>query len=193
MRNEFATTESKCISGYVKIGGMRAHVLVDTGSEVQLMAARFATATGIKIRCLKTPVGLRLATAGHNSSIRFGCEAEMKVGEKKIHTYWDIERLDHYDAIPGIQALRSLDCIAYTGQNHIELPDGTPLIADRDLIHPSKPSALVKQEIREVGATSRVGRVTGKTKNHSRNGALVKIDSPSELSRVSTTAVREDQ
>jgi hypothetical protein len=146
--NRFANVNCESISGYIPIGKLRAHVLIDTGSEVQMMSANYAKTADIPILPLDRPIGLRLATVGHKSTITHGCEAEMVVGQNKILTYWDIGRVDHYDAILGIQALRSLGCIIDTNRNRVSLPDGTPLIKEEDIIRPLKPSGPVKRKLK---------------------------------------------
>jgi hypothetical protein len=145
-KNVFGGVSSECISGYIKIGGMKAHTLIDTGSEVQMISANFAAAAKIHLKRLAKPIGIYLATAGHKSSVTHGCEAEMVAGSQKVQTYWDVGRLDYYDAILGIQALRSLRCSIDTGSNKVVLEDGSPLIKEIDLIHPSKVSGPAKRK-----------------------------------------------
>jgi hypothetical protein len=145
-KNIFGGVSSECISGYIKIGGMKAHTLIDTGSEVQMISANFAAAAKIPLKRLSRPIGIYLATAGHKSSVTHGCEAEMVTGAQKVQTYWDVGRLDYYDAIIGIQALRSLKCSIDTGSNKVVLADGSLLIKEDDMIHPSKAAGPMKRK-----------------------------------------------
>jgi hypothetical protein len=111
--NWFAGPESECISGYITINGHRAHVLVDTGSEVQLMLADFGWVAGVRVQQLEKAIGLQLATVGSHTSINYGCETEITIGQKRMHTYWDIGKIDYFDAILRIQALWALGCVIY--------------------------------------------------------------------------------
>jgi hypothetical protein len=52
------------ISGYVPINGLRAHVLIDCGSEGNLIAPRFVSLADIKPQQLAKPIGIQLAVSG---------------------------------------------------------------------------------------------------------------------------------
>jgi len=144
-KNHFAGTTSECISGYLAIGGMKAHVLIDTGSEVQLISPDFAQTAGIKIQRLETPVGLQLATSGSRTTINYGCETTLLAGKTEVHCYWDIARIDYFDAVIGVQALRALGCVIDIAKNQVFLPESIPLIDESNRVHPRKPNEPVNR------------------------------------------------
>jgi hypothetical protein len=146
--NAFGSSISECISGYIPIGSGKAHVLIDTGSEVQLVSADYARSANIHVQRLVTPVGLQLATSGSRATINHGCETIMKVGSRTINTYWDVGKLDYFDAVLGIQALRALGCNIDAGKNEVSLPDGSLLIDQDNLVHPVQSTVPIRRPMR---------------------------------------------
>ena len=86
--NVFTGASNECLAGYLTIGGQRALVLLDTGSEVQVLSADFARTARINIEHLVSPVILQLAAANSRTLIKYGCETTILVGQDAKESYW---------------------------------------------------------------------------------------------------------
>jgi hypothetical protein len=56
--------ENHTLSGYWEINGMKAHCLLDSGSEGVLLSPEFTRATGMETFALEQPIALQLACIG---------------------------------------------------------------------------------------------------------------------------------
>ena len=57
-------SDNRTLPGYWEINGMKAHCLLDSGSEGILLSPEFMRATGIKTFALEKPIALQLACIG---------------------------------------------------------------------------------------------------------------------------------
>ena len=80
---------------------MKAHCLLDSGSEGVLLSLEFTRATGIKTFALEKPIALQLACISSRSMINYGTHATMKIGHKVVEEYFDIATVEHYNMILG--------------------------------------------------------------------------------------------
>jgi hypothetical protein len=60
--------ENCTLSGYWEINGVKAHCLLDSGSEGVLLSPEFTRATGMKTFALEQPIALQLACIGSQST-----------------------------------------------------------------------------------------------------------------------------
>ena len=90
---------------------MKAHCLLDSGSEGVLLSLEFMQATGIKTFALEKPIALQLASIGSQSMINYGTHATIKIGCKVVKEYFNITNIEHYDVILGIPFLRKMGIV----------------------------------------------------------------------------------
>ena len=89
------------LAGYWEINGVKAHCLLDSGSEGVLLSLEFTQATGIKMFALGKPIALQLACISSRSTINYRTRATIKIGRKVVEEYFDIMNVEHYDTILG--------------------------------------------------------------------------------------------
>ena len=90
---------------------MKAHCLLDSGSEGVLLTPEFTRAMGIKTFALEKPIALQLACIGSRSMINYGTCATIKIGHKVVEEYFDITNVEHYDVILGTPFLRKMGIV----------------------------------------------------------------------------------
>ena len=90
---------------------MKAHCLLDSGSEGVLLSPEFTRAMGIKMFALEKPIALQLACISSRSMINYGTHATIKIGRKVVKEYFDIANVEHYDAILGTPFLRKMGIV----------------------------------------------------------------------------------
>ena len=100
--------DNRTLAGYWEINGVKAHCLLDSGSEGVLLSPEFTQATGIKMFALEKPIALQLACIGSRSIINYGTHATIKIGHKVVEEYFDIANVEHYNAILGTPFLRKM-------------------------------------------------------------------------------------
>ena len=103
--------DNRSLTGYWEINGVKAHCLLDSGSEVVLLSLEFMRATGIKTFALEKPIELQLACIGSQSMINYGTHMTIKLGHKVVEEYFDIANIEHYDAILGTPFLRKMGIV----------------------------------------------------------------------------------
>jgi hypothetical protein len=94
------------IEGFIRIGEIKAHALLDCGSTLDMISANFAATSKLDMFQLKKPVRLQMATSGSRTTIQFGARAEIRLGELKQRRYFDVVNLDRYNAILGLPFLK---------------------------------------------------------------------------------------
>jgi Retroviral aspartyl protease/Zinc knuckle len=94
------------IEGFIRVGGIKAHVLLDCGSTLDMISANFAAIAKLEMFQLKKPIKLQMATSGSRSIINYGARAEIRIGNTRQERYFDVVNLDRYDAIFGTPFLK---------------------------------------------------------------------------------------
>ena len=61
-------SDNHTLAGYWEINGVKAHCLLDSGSEGVLLSLEFMRAMGIKMFSLEKPIALQLACIGSRST-----------------------------------------------------------------------------------------------------------------------------
>ena len=104
-------SDNRTLAGYWEINGVKAHCLLDSGSEGVLLSPEFMRAMGIKMLALEKPIALQLACIGSRSMINYGTHATIKIGRKVVEEYFDIANIEHDDAILGTPFLRKMGIV----------------------------------------------------------------------------------
>ena len=104
-------SDNRTLTGYWEINGVKAHCLLDSGSEGVFLSPEFTRATGTKTFALAQPITLQLACIGSRSMINYGANATIKFGRETIEEYFDIANVEHYDAILGTPFLRKMGIV----------------------------------------------------------------------------------
>jgi hypothetical protein len=91
----------RCIEVTALINGLRARVLLDGGSNTNMISPEFATVAKITAIELQEQMTLQLAVTGSRSKINYGTWVAMVFGPIEANTYFDIANIDGYDAILG--------------------------------------------------------------------------------------------
>ena len=97
--------------GYWEINGMKAHCLLDSGSEGVLLSPEFMRAMGIKTFSVEKPIALQLACISSRSMINYGTHVTINIGHKVVEEYFDIANVEHYDVILGTPFLRKMGIV----------------------------------------------------------------------------------
>jgi hypothetical protein len=87
---------------------VKAHCLLDSGSEGVLLSPEFMRAMGMKTFALEQPIALKLACIGSQSTINYGMNTTIKFGHKQYDEYFNVANVEYYDAILGTPFLRKL-------------------------------------------------------------------------------------
>ena len=61
---------------------------------------------GTKTFALEQPIALQLACISSRSMINYGTHVTIKIGHEVVEEYFNIENIEHYDAILGTPFLR---------------------------------------------------------------------------------------
>ncbi len=88
--------ENRCLTLLVKINGLKAYTLFDSGSTGEVLSPHFTVAAGLKVHSLEKGVNIQLGTVGSRSKINFGVSAEITIGKIKTHHYFDVFNIDKY-------------------------------------------------------------------------------------------------
>jgi hypothetical protein len=91
----------RCIEVTVPINGLPARVLLDGGSNTNMLSPEFATVAKVPAIELQEQMTLQLAVTGSRSKINYGTWVPMEFGPIKATTYFDIANIEGYDAILG--------------------------------------------------------------------------------------------
>ncbi|KAF8234900.1 hypothetical protein L208DRAFT_1053679, partial [Tricholoma matsutake] len=95
----------------MKIHGLEANVLLDSGCTVDLVSPEFIVSANLKVHELEDPVPLQLGMVGSWSKINFGLFGEFKLGTIRANHYFDVINLNRYDTIVGTVFMRKYGLI----------------------------------------------------------------------------------
>jgi len=98
--------EDLCLAAYVKINGVKAYTLFDSGSTTDTVSPDFTRIAKLSVKELDKPVTLQLGCSSSRSKVNFATEAKVEFASINIGTYLDIANLDKYDSILGTPFLR---------------------------------------------------------------------------------------
>lgn len=100
--------EETCLTFFMKVNGLDALVLLDSGSTGDSMSPEFARVAGVRAFELENPAILQLGCVGSRSRINYGAQVLITFGEITSDTYLDIVNLDRYDLVLGTPFMRRL-------------------------------------------------------------------------------------
>ena len=89
----------RCIEVTVPINGLPVRVLLDGGSNTNMMSPEFATIAKVSAVELQEQMTLQLTVMGSHSEINYGTWVPIEFRPVKATTYFDIVNIDGYDAI----------------------------------------------------------------------------------------------
>jgi Aspartyl protease len=114
-RRDFTTGERpctskddrQCMAALVKVNGLEAYALLDSGSTTISVTHDFSRVAKLNMFQLDNPVKLQLGTVGSQSVINFGSRASLELGSiKDKNAYLDVVNIDRYDMIIGTPFMR---------------------------------------------------------------------------------------
>uniref|UniRef100_A0A8H8CD88 CCHC-type domain-containing protein n=1 Tax=Psilocybe cubensis TaxID=181762 RepID=A0A8H8CD88_PSICU len=106
MRPTVKPEDKECLVTYVNVAGMDAWTLWDSGSTTSGLTPSFAQIADISVDTLIDPHILQLGTTGSRSSIKYGADVQVNIGNTSTSTYLDIINIDRYDMIIGTPFMR---------------------------------------------------------------------------------------
>jgi len=90
-----------CIEVTIPINGLLAHVLLDGGSNMNMISPEFANVAKVLMIKLQEQMTLQLAVMGSCSKINYGTWVPVEFGPMNATTYFDIANIDRYNTILG--------------------------------------------------------------------------------------------
>jgi hypothetical protein len=95
-------SDRHCMVALVKVNGLEAYALLDSGSTTVSVMHDFAHIANLAVMQLDNPIPLQLGTVGSCSMINFGTRTRLELGPiKEDDAYLDIVNIDRYDMIIG--------------------------------------------------------------------------------------------
>jgi Reverse transcriptase (RNA-dependent DNA polymerase)/RNase H-like domain found in reverse transcriptase len=152
MRPDWPHHENRTLSGYWEINGVKAHRLLESGTEGVLLSPEFTRATGMKTFALEQPIALQLACIGSRSTINYGTNTTIKFGHKLYDKYFDIANVKYYDTILGMPFLRKLGItLDFTSPGAVQIgneivPIGKTPVDDELPTEGQRPKASLSRE-----------------------------------------------
>ncbi|KZT19250.1 hypothetical protein NEOLEDRAFT_1078265 [Neolentinus lepideus HHB14362 ss-1] len=95
------------MSAYIRINGVLAHALFDSGSTLDCISLDFARIANILRFELRNPTSLQLGTVGSRSKVNYGTRLKLSVGGQTVDHYFDVVNIDHYNIVIGTPFLRA--------------------------------------------------------------------------------------
>ena len=106
-RPQTSGSNRRCMAALVKVNGLEAYALLDTGSTTVSITHDFARVAKLQVMQLQNPVPLQLGTVGSRSMINFGAKARLELGPARENdAYMDVVNIDRYDMIVGTPFMR---------------------------------------------------------------------------------------
>jgi hypothetical protein len=126
--------KNRTLSGYWEINGVKAHCLLDSGSEGVLLSPEFTPMTGTKTFALEQPIALQLACIGSRSTINYGMNTTIKFGHKQYNEYFEVANVEYYDTILGTPFIRKLGItLDFASPGEVRIGDETVLIGRKEV------------------------------------------------------------
>jgi hypothetical protein len=146
--------DRRCMAVLVKVNGLEAYALLDTGSTTLSITHDFARVAKLRVSQLENPVSLQLGTIGSRSTINFGTRAHLELGPIcETDAYMDVVNLDRYDMVIGTPFMRKHGLVLDFRCNVLSAQDTTItmitagqedlMLAKRRVIHARSPTTVV--------------------------------------------------
>ncbi|KAJ7042842.1 hypothetical protein C8F04DRAFT_885346, partial [Mycena alexandri] len=117
------------LTAEVEIGGCKAYVLFDSGSNTDSITPEFAKGTDCAVFKLEEQITLQLGCVGSKSRINYGARAPVAFGGIRGHAYFDIVNVDRYDGIIGAPFMIKHRAVLDFGKREIRFPNGQTIAA----------------------------------------------------------------
>lgn len=98
--------DQTCLSFMMKVNGLDALVLMDSGSTGDSISPEFARICGASTYELENPATLQLGCIGSRSRINYGTRVPIQIGDTVVESYLDVINLDRYDVVLGTPFMR---------------------------------------------------------------------------------------
>jgi len=103
--------DNRCFITKMKVNGLEALVLLDSGCTSDSISPDFAQVAKMKVYELEEQVPLQLGTVGSRSKINYGLFANLEIGTIRTEHYLDVVNIDRYDLILGTLFMRKYGII----------------------------------------------------------------------------------
>ena len=121
-RPQSVGTDRRCMAALVRVNGLEAYALLDSGSTTVSTTHDFARVAKLKIMELENPVPLQLGTVGSRSMINFGTKTRLELGPiKDDDAYLDVVNIDRYDMIIGTPFMRKHGLVLDFGKDTLSM------------------------------------------------------------------------
>jgi hypothetical protein len=122
---------------FVKVRGLEAWALWDTGSSTTGVTPSFVAAVQIAVHPLETPMNVQLGTTGSRASITYGVNMEVVTHGSTSQEYVDVVNFDRYDMVIGVPFMRKHKVIVDVAKEQITINGKTikalpVLVGDND-------------------------------------------------------------
>lgn len=154
--------DQTCLSFMMRVNGLDALVLLDSGSTGDSISPDFARVCGARTYELENPATLQLGCVGSRSRINYGTRVPIRIGESEMEIYLDVVNLDRYDVVLGTPFMRRFGV-------QLNFENGTVVIQG------SLYAALTPRE-EEHQANRRRSRRTGSAEQTSRQGSAMRAN-----------------
>ncbi len=121
LRPQLTGAQKQCLASLIKIGDKESWALWDSGSTTTGITPALAQIAGIKVHELLDPHILQLGTVGSRSTIKYGADVNLTLGNTTIPNYVDIANFDRYDMIIGKPFMRTNQVKLDFANNIIEI------------------------------------------------------------------------
>jgi len=132
-RPQRSKRQEACLAGWIKVNGVDAFTLFNSGSNTDTLSPAFAQVSNTLTQKLENQVPLQLGTVGSRAAINYGAQVPIELGNAQHPKYYfDIINIDRYNCIAGAPMMRQFgihldfrgDAI-YVGEQrmHALLPD----------------------------------------------------------------------
>ena len=106
-RPQTSGSDRRCMAALVKVNGLEAYALLDSGSTTVSITHDFARVAKLNVIQLENPVPLQLGTVGSRSMINYGARTRLELGPITDNdAYLDVVNIDRYDMIIGTPFMR---------------------------------------------------------------------------------------
>ena len=111
---------------HADILGLKASVLLDTGSTINAMSPEFTRVARVPAFELSNPISLQLGCVGSRSKANFGAEAPIIIAGQTHRTYFDIVNVPKYDVVLGLPFMHQTKMVLDFGNYTVKI-DSTVL------------------------------------------------------------------
>ncbi|KAJ7260685.1 hypothetical protein C8J57DRAFT_1034957, partial [Mycena rebaudengoi] len=111
------------LTAQLEIGGVKAYMLFDLGSNTDSLTPEFVRATKSRPIKLDEQVTLQLGCVGSKSKISYGTRPPVNFGGIRGTSYFDQVNLNRYDGIIGTPFMNKHGLILDFGKREIRFPN----------------------------------------------------------------------